>query len=144
MLRKLLALVASAGFLGLSTPALAAPPLEIGYLPILPDAQLFVALETGTLQAPGAPAPKLVQFQSGPALVQALIAGQLDVAYVGIGPALVARAKGAAVKVVAANVVEQVSIVALGPLAPYFATGDAGSAFARFAKEKGRKAVLAS
>jgi NitT/TauT family transport system substrate-binding protein len=144
MLRKLLAVIASAGFLGLCTPALAAQPLEIGYLPILPDAQLFVALETGTLQAPGSPAPKLIQFQSGPALVQALIAGQLDVAYVGIGPALVARAKGAKIKVVASNIVEQVSMVAMGALAPYFASGDPATAFARFAKDKGRKAVLAS
>jgi NitT/TauT family transport system substrate-binding protein len=148
MLRNIAAtLLATAGLIGicLSTPAQAADaPLEIGYLPILPDAQLFVALENGTLQPAGAPAPKLVQFQSGPALVQALIAGQLDVAYVGIGPAMVARAKGAKVKVVASNVIEQVSIVALAPLAPYLETGDPASAFARFAKDKGRKAVIAS
>ena len=79
--------------LGLASASLqtaAAAPLEIGYLPILPDAQLFIAREQGALPAEGGP-PKLVQFQSGPALVQALLAGQLDIAYVGIGPALVAR-----------------------------------------------------
>lgn len=57
MLRKLFtaALVATATSFA---PVHAAPPaLEIGYLPILPDAQLFVALEEGTLQAKGAPAP---------------------------------------------------------------------------------------
>lgn len=57
MLRKLFsaALIATAFAVA---PAHAAPPaLEIGYLPILPDAQLFVALEEGTLQAQGAPAP---------------------------------------------------------------------------------------
>ncbi|WP_116523018.1 ABC transporter substrate-binding protein [Achromobacter insuavis] len=144
MLRKLF----TAAFVAAATsfaPVHAAPPaLEIGYLPILPDAQLFVALEEGTLQAKGAPAPKLVQFQSGPALTQALLAGQLDVAYVGIGPALVASAKGAGIKVVASNIVEQVNVVALGALAPYFASGDPATAFARFAKDKGRKPVIAS
>lgn len=119
-------------------------PLEIGYLPILPDAQLFVALGEGKLQEKGAPAPKLVQFQNGPAMTQALISGQLDVAYVGIGPALVARAKGADLKVVASNIVEQVNVVALGPLAGYFASGDPATAFARFAKDKGHKPTIAS
>ncbi len=144
MFRKLFTAAVIAAATSLA-PAHAAPPaLEIGYLPILPDAQLFVALEEGTLQAKGAPAPKLVQFQSGPALTQALLAGQLDVAYVGIGPALVASAKGAGIKVVASNIVEQVNVVALGALAPYFASGDPATAFARFAKDKGRKPVIAS
>jgi len=127
------------------TAALAAgTPLEIGYLPILPDAQLFIALENGALKTANLEAPKLVQFQNGPALTQALIAGQLDAAYVGIGPALVASAKGADIKVVASNIVEQVSVLALGPLAPYFASGDTATAFDRFAQDKGRKAVIAS
>ncbi|MGI4848289.1 MAG: ABC transporter substrate-binding protein [Janthinobacterium lividum] len=124
------------------TPAKAAP-LEVGYMPIIPDAQLFIALEQGSFPK-SAGAPKLIQFQSGPAMVQALLAGQLDIAYVGIGPALVARAKGADIKVVASNIVEQVSLVALGNLAPYFASGEPASAFTRFAKEKGRKAIIAS
>jgi NitT/TauT family transport system substrate-binding protein len=146
MLRKLLtAVLISAALIPFLTPAQAAgPALEIGYLPILPDAQLFVALEQGTLQAKGSPAPKLVSFQSGPALTEALLAGQLDVAYVGIGPAMVARAKGAAIKVVASNIVEQVSVVALGPLASYFSSGDPTTAFARFAKDHGRKPIIAS
>ncbi|AHV92281.1 ABC transporter substrate-binding protein [Bordetella holmesii] len=143
MLRKLFATALLAAGLGSAAQA-AQPALEIGYLPILPDAQLFVALESGSLAADGVTQPKLVQFQSGPALTQALIAGQLDAAYVGIGPALVARAKGADIKVVASNIVEQVGVLALGPLAPYFASGDPSTAFARFAKEKGRKAVIAS
>ncbi|VCU69120.1 alkanesulfonate transporter substrate-binding subunit [Pigmentiphaga humi] len=132
--------------LGLATAAAqsaSAAPLEIGYLPILPAAQLFITLEQHALPAE-AGAPKLVQFQSGPALVQALLAGQLDIAYVGIGPALVARGKGANIKVVASNIVEQVSFVAMGDLAPYFASGDAATAFARFAKDKGRQPVIAS
>ncbi len=128
------------------TQSAVSAPIEVGYMPIIPDAQLFIALEQGTFPKDGG-APKLVQFQSGPAMVQALLAGQLDVAYVGIGPALVARAKGADIKVVASNIVEQVSFVALGELAPYFASGDpaaVASAFTRFAKDKGRQAIVAS
>lgn len=140
MIKRLLASALMA--FGLATSASAAP-LEIGYLPILPAAQLFIGYEQKTLPA-DIIAGKLVPFQSGPALVQALLAGQLDVAYVGIGPALVASAKGADVKVVAANIVEQVNFVAVGNLAPYFASGDAATAFARFAKDHGRQPVIAS
>lgn len=143
MKRIFAAVALMAGLTGLAVQPAAAAPLEIGYLPILPAAQLFIALDEGVLNNGGA-APKLVQFQSGPALVQALLAGQLDVAYVGIGPALVARGKGADVKVVASNIVEQVSFVATGELAPYFASGDAKTAFARFVKDKGRQPLIAS
>ena len=130
--------------LALSLPAAAQErvELEVGYMPILPVAQLFVALEEGCMEEAGIEAD-LVEFQNGPAMVQALLAGQLDVAYFGIGPAMVARAKGADIKVVASNIVEQISIVALGDLAPYF-EGDHATAFARFAEEQGRKPVIST
>ncbi len=115
--------------------------LEIGYMPILPVSQLFVGLEEGWLKKAGI-TPKLVQFQNGPAMVQAILAGQLDVAHFGIGPAMVARAKGADIRVVASSIVEQISFVALGELAAYFESGPANTAFQRFAKDKGRKAVV--
>lgn len=143
-MKRLLACAAlAAGFAISAQHAATAAPLEVGYMPIIPDAQLFIALEQNTFPKEGG-APKLVQFQSGPAMVQALLAGQLDIAYVGIGPALVARAKGADIKVVASNIVEQVSFVALGDLAPYFSSGDPATAFARFAKDKGRQPVISS
>lgn len=116
-------------------------PLEIGYLPILPTAQLFVGLEDGSIAKAGIE-PKLVSFQDGPAMVQAILAGQLDVAYVGIGPVLVARAKGAPIRVVAANVVDQIKFVALDKLAPLFKDGDPATAFKRFAEKFGRKPVI--
>jgi NitT/TauT family transport system substrate-binding protein len=128
-----------------SQPVLAQDPvtLEIGYMPILPDAQLFVTLEEGWMEDAGIDAD-LVQFQDGPAMVQALLAGQLDVAYFGIGPAMVARARGADIKVVASNVIEQISVVALGDLAASFDEGDAATAFERFAAEHGRKPVIST
>jgi NitT/TauT family transport system substrate-binding protein len=57
---------------------------------------------------------------------------------------MVARAKGADIKVVASNIVEQISMVALGSLSPYFDNGDAKTAFARFNADKGRKAVIST
>ncbi|CAN5594926.1 aliphatic sulfonate ABC transporter substrate-binding protein [soil metagenome] len=142
-MKKLLAAAAVVLAAIASHTAQAAEPLEIGYLPIIPAAQLFVGYESKTLPE-ALQAAKLVQFQSGPALVQALLAGQLDVAYVGIGPALVASAKGAPIRVVASNIVEQVSFVATGNLAPYFGNGSATDAFARFAKANGRLPIIAS
>lgn len=117
--------------------------LEIGYMPILPVSQLFVALESGSLEEAGIDAD-LVEFQNGPAMVQALLAGQLDVAYFGIGPAMVARAKGADIKVVASNVVEQISMVALPGLAGDFAENDPAAAFAAFTEREGRKPVIST
>jgi NitT/TauT family transport system substrate-binding protein len=138
---------AAAAVFGLAAAALprpaAAETLEIGYMPILPVAQVFVAIEEGWLKAAGIDA-KLVQFQNGPAMVQALLAGQLDVAHFGIGPTMVARAKGADLKVVASSTVEQISIVALPKLAAAFARGDKAGAFARFTASEGRKPVIAT
>ena len=118
-------------------------PAEIGYMPILPDAPLFVGLEDGSIAAAGIE-PKLVSFQNGPAMVQALLGGQLDIAYFGIGPTMVARGKGADIKVVASNIIEQISFVALGNLAPYFEDGDPATAFARFQQDNGRKARIST
>lgn len=115
--------------------------LEIGYMPILPVSQLFVGLDNGWLDEAGI-RPKLVSFQNGPAMVQALLAGQLDVAHVGIGPAMVARAKGADIKVVASSIVEQISFVGLESLVPFFDKEDPATTFARFVEAKGRKPVI--
>ncbi|MEO1020836.1 MAG: ABC transporter substrate-binding protein, partial [Pseudomonadota bacterium] len=142
---ELVFLVAFIGIAGTTTAGFAQDKtrLEIGYMPILPVSQLFVGLEEGWIDAAGIE-PDLVNFQNGPAMVQALLAGQLDIAYFGIGPAMVAKARGADIKVVASNIVEQISVIALGPLADAFAEGEANEAFARFEAAEGRKAVIAT
>ncbi len=127
----------------IARPAMAAEKIEIGYMPILPVSQVFVALEEGWIADAGIE-PKLVEFQNGPAMVQALLAGQLDVAHIGIGPAMVARGKGAPIKVVATSNVEQISFLALPALRAAFEAGPVESAFARFAKTHGRKAMIAT
>jgi NitT/TauT family transport system substrate-binding protein len=65
--------------------------LEVGYFPILPMTQLFVMEGEGWTGEAGLEL-ELTRFSSGPAIVQALGSGQLDVVYFGIGPAMVARA----------------------------------------------------
>lgn len=112
-------------------------------MPILPVSQLFVGLEQGGLSELAGDA-KLIQFQNGPAMVQALLGGQLDIAYLGIGPAMVARAKGADIKVVASNIIEQISVIGQPDLVAAFAQGDHAKAFERFEQTHGRKAVIAT
>lgn len=141
--RRFLIVWVALGTLFSQAPASAQTELEIGYMPILPVSQLFVALEEGWIADAGIE-PKLVQFQNGPAMVQALLGGQLDVANVGIGPAMVARAKGADIKVVASSIVEQISFITQPDLAKSFEAGEAKSAFSRFAEDNGRKAVIAT
>jgi NitT/TauT family transport system substrate-binding protein len=133
--------LAAALALSCVTSAQAASQLEVGYMPIIPVSQAFVVLDKQTAQDPLKDA-KLIEFQNGPEIVQALLAGQLDVAYLGIGPAMVAHSKGADIRVVATNIVNQISLLALGDLAPYFKNGSAATAFARFTKDKGRKPVI--
>jgi NitT/TauT family transport system substrate-binding protein len=92
------------------------PALRVGFISIIPMAQLFVMEGRGWTKDAGLPLITK-RFASGPAMVDALAMGALDVAYIGIGPAMLARARGVDVKVVAANVMEQVALVARGPLA---------------------------
>ena len=61
--------------------------LEVGYMPILPVAQLFVMEGAGWTDEAGLDL-ELTRFSSGPAMVQALASGKLDVMNFGIGPAM--------------------------------------------------------
>lgn len=78
--------------------------VRIGYFPNLTHAQALVGMEKGDFQAalPG----RLVtwkSFNAGPSVIEALFAGELDLAYVGPNPALNGwiKSKGEALKVVA-------------------------------------------
>ncbi len=113
-------------------------PLRLGFISIIPMTQLFVMEGQGWTKAAGLDLI-LKRFSSGPPMVEALLSGALDVAYIGIGPAMAARARGADVKAVAANVVEQVGLVARGALVA--AIADAPSpreGFRRF-RDAGRR-----
>jgi NitT/TauT family transport system substrate-binding protein len=119
--------------------------LEVGYMPILPVAQLFVLENAGW--ADGADlALELTRFSSGPAMVQAMASGELDVMYFGIGPAMVARSRGMPITVLASSIREQIGLVARGELATAFdrADGDAAEAIAAFTRETGERPRIAT
>ena len=126
----------------LALPARAATTLDVAYMPIMPVAQLFVVESEGWAKQAGLDL-KLTKFDSGPAITTAIASGKFEIMYFGIGPALVARAGGVPIKVVASNVVEQIALIAQGDLAKLGAKG-AAAAIADFAREKGRKPKIAT
>lgn len=89
-------------------------PLRVGFFPNLTHAQALVAQAEGLFaSADGAPV-SWRQFNAGPAAMEALLAGDVDVAYVGPGPATIAflRSGGAALRVVAGAVSGGAQLVA--------------------------------
>ncbi|MDR3514432.1 MAG: ABC transporter substrate-binding protein [Azospirillaceae bacterium] len=96
--------------------AQAAETLKVGYIPVLGSSQLFVIDGEGWARQAGLDL-QLVRFQAGTQAIQALSSGKIDVYVAGVLPLLVARSKGVDVKVVAAAAVEELEIVARGPLA---------------------------
>ena len=130
-----------AGCLGLgggSTP----DSLTLGTLNVFPMMQYFVIDQQGWYDELG-PTIDVKTFGGGPPLVQAYASGNLDFAYVGISPGLVAIANGVASKVVAANVLEPNVMVGGSEFRSYW--NDHGAdAFQRFREDKGRKPRFAT
>lgn len=125
-------------------PAAAAPlRLEAGYMPILPDSQLFVIAGNHWARKEGIDL-KLVEFSDGPAMVQAAASGRLDVMYFGIGPAMVAYARGVKLRVVASNDVRPIAFIARRDLWRYYSSSDPAATFARFEHARGRRARIAT
>jgi NitT/TauT family transport system substrate-binding protein len=128
---------------GASNPGKTETTLEMAYMPIVPCSQLFVMEGMGWTKEAGLNL-KLTRFPSGPAIVQAIASGKMDMMCFGIGPAMVTRGKGIKLKVVAAGIVEQVAVIAQGELVDYFAKFSAKEALRKFAADKGRKPKIAS
>ena len=124
-------------------PARAATTLEMAYMPIVPCSQLFVMEGMGWTKDAGIDL-KLTRFPNGPAIVQAIASGKMDIMCFGIGPAMVSSAKGVNIKVIAPGIVEQIAVIAQGELVKYFDKYPAKEAMLQFAKDKGRKVKLAS
>ncbi len=64
--------------------------VNLGYFPNLTHAVALVGVERGTFQNALGPNVKLVTktFNAGPALIEALFAGDIDIGYVGPSPAI--------------------------------------------------------
>jgi NitT/TauT family transport system substrate-binding protein len=107
-------------------------------------AQLFVIVGEGWAKEAGLDL-QLTRFSSGPAMVQALASGGYDVAYVGIGPAMVARGSGLDLRVVAANGVDGGSLIGVGEFAAGFAAAASpAEAFAKFRQSSGHPVRIAT
>ena len=72
-----------------SAEAQANAPLRLGFFPNITHAQALVGQEEGLFAAePGLGRLEVLQFNAGPAAMEALVGGSLDVSYVGTGPAI--------------------------------------------------------
>ena len=126
------------------TDASAQTKLKLAYIPIMPMAQLFVMQGEGWTEEAGIEL-ELTKFSSGPAIVQAIAAGDFDVMYFGIGPAMVSRARGVPIKVVASNGIEQIGLIARGEFAKTMAAAASPAEGVRkFTADTGRKPRIAS
>lgn len=137
------ALVVAGGLSAAPKSAKAETVLEMAYMPIVPCAQLFVMEGLGWTKKAGIKL-KLTRFPNGPAIVQAIASGKMDMMCFGVGPAMVAKAKGINIKVVAPGIVEQIAVIAQGEIVPYFEKYGSKEGLRKFAKDKGRKPKLAS
>ncbi|RKH62795.1 ABC transporter substrate-binding protein [Corallococcus aberystwythensis] len=71
------------------TPSGANAPLRVAFFPNITHAQALVANSEGLFGSqPGMGNVEVKQFNAGPAAMEALVAGSVDVAYVGPGPAI--------------------------------------------------------
>ena len=142
--KKTLTLSALALSITLAQPTTSkAVTLEMAYMPIVPCSQLFVMEGMGWAKKAGINL-KLTRFPNGPAIVQAIASGKMDVMCFGIGPAMVTRGKGIKLKVIAAGIVEQIAVVAQGDFVKMVKKYGAKKAIAKFTKDKGRKVKIAS
>lgn len=141
MIRKIAtALIAAA----LAASPARAETARIGYIPVMGTSQIFVADKEGLLKAAGIE-PKFITFESGPAMIQALASGTLDIYVAGVAPLAVARSKGVDVKVVAATAIDEMTVVAGAKLAPAFKAGVApAQALKDFRASTGKAARFAT
>src|SRR6266702_8620999 len=79
--------------------------VNLGYFPNLTHAVALVGVERGTFQNALGPNVKLVTktFNAGPALIEALFAGDIDIGYVGPSPAIngYVKSHGEALRIIA-------------------------------------------
>lgn len=89
--------------------------VRFGYFANLSHAQAVLGVSSGDLERAVGPAKlKTRVFNAGPSVIEALFAGEIDIAYIGPGPVLAghARSKGDGVRVIAGAAANGVLIVA--------------------------------
>ena len=136
------AAVGLSGCLGGSQSGSTPDSLTLGTLNVFPMMQYFVIDQMAWYDELG-PDITVQTFGGGPPLVQAYASGDIDFAYVGISPGLVALANGVSSRVVAANVLEPNVMVGSAEFRSYWDEFGA-DAFAQFRSEVGRKPRFAT
>jgi NitT/TauT family transport system substrate-binding protein len=97
----------AAGLLACRAPSSSTglPSLRFGYFPNITHSQAMVGVADGTFQRAlaGKAGLEVRVFNAGPSAIEALFAGQLDLAYIGPNPAIngYIRSKGQALRIVA-------------------------------------------
>ncbi len=117
--------------------------VQIGYIPILAATPLLVIDAEGWAAKEGLTL-KLIRFESGPAAIQAMAAGKIDVMYAGVAPVVVARGSGADIVVVANAAVEELALIARGDLAAAAKGRSGKEAIDKLFADKGRKIRIAT
>ena len=115
--------------------------LRIGYIPIMVMEQHFINSEEGwysELEELGVSEVEATSFSSGAPMVQAFAAGELDVGFVGINPALVMASRGVPVKVVASNVVDSLAVTVSNEFADIYEDNPGAEAFEIYREQVGR------
>ncbi len=127
------------------TPALAqSVRARVGVIPIIGSSPIFVADREGWAREAGLDLA-FTTFESGPAMIQALASGTIDVYAAGVAPLGVARARGVDVKVVASTATGENVFVATPRLAAHFKPGVShADAFRSYRAATGRRARLAT
>lgn len=121
--------------------------LRIGYLPIMVMEQHFVITDQGwydELSDYGINEVEATRFSSGAPIVQAFAANELDIAYVGINPALVMASRGVPITVVAANVTNALTFIANDEFAAIWAENPTAEAFEIYEAQVGNKLRVAT
>ncbi len=91
-------------FIGVNPYAKEKDSIRVGFLPNITHAPVLVGLETGMLEEKlGDLHLEAKHFDAGPSLMEAFSTGQLDMAYVGPGPALTNHLKGAGAVMIAGS-----------------------------------------
>lgn len=137
-------LLASAGSLAAAPVRAQAPlPLRVGYVPVIGAAALYVLDRAGWAREAGLDI-RLAKFDSGPAAIQAISSGSLDMLAIGIAPIAVARSRGLDVHVVTAAGTGGSAFLAAPALAEAFTKSgnDPAAALAAFRQGNGRPAKI--
>ena len=88
--------------------------VKLGYFANLTHAQAVLGVSSGDFEKAVAPSKLVTRvFNAGPSLIEALNAGEVDIAYVGPGPALSAheKSRGQSIRVIAGAAANGVAIV---------------------------------